>query len=240
MATLNTNARMSAVGATSTFPRTAISVSAISGKNNSPLLLVLDQQDARSNYEMWAWVRLFAGAKIPATAGPAVGSAQIEADSTQFLFSPSKAMAAYVEALNKPDSANGKAFPDDGLRKLVASERAVASQVKDAGSITVNVSAGNDGFRGLVTSDNGAIAVGSLSFTTTYQRTSAKSTITVSEQLAAYMGGNKEVTSKVMATYEAMVAFYLPPKGAKAKVPTALGTGVVLTSVTRDDSNPPK
>ena len=37
-----------------------------------------------------------------------------------------------------------------------------------------------------------------------------------------------------------MVAFYLPPKGAKAKVPTALGTGVVLTSVTRDDSNPPK
>ena len=62
-----------------------------------------------------------------------------------------------MEALNKPDSANGKAFPDDGLRKLVASERAVASQVKDAGSITVSVSAGNDGFRGLVTSDNGLL-----------------------------------------------------------------------------------
>ena len=101
-----------AVGLTKDFPRTAMTITEKDPSIGVPYLYVLDQGTARDNMRMWAWIRLFAGAKVPATATALKGSEQIDADSTGLVATPAEVLASYVDALNDPNGANGKAFEE--------------------------------------------------------------------------------------------------------------------------------
>ena len=224
------------VGQTVGFPRNAAAAS----EGASPSLISLEQNSARDQFKVWAWVQGFSEKKnIPVlTKQSAQRAKQVTADSTGLVSTPKAALDAYVDALNHPDGENGKAFPDDNLRQKVQSAR--TTDLRSLGEVTVTATAGKDGFQGLQLEDGdgGALVFTTLTYTVVYKRTVDGSDLTLQGDVAALMGGNQKIVGTVTATYDSMVAFSIPKEGSKDKV-AVLGAETALMKVDRDDSKTP-
>jgi len=224
------------VGQTAGFPRNAAAAS----EGASPSLISLEQNSARDQFKVWAWVQGFSEKKnIPVlTKQSAQRAKQVTADSAGLVTTPKAALDAYVDALNHPDGENGKAFPDDNLRQKVQSAR--TTDLRSLGEVTVTATAGKDGFQGLQLEDGdgGALVFTTLTYTVVYKRTVDGSDLTLQGDVAAHMGGNQKIVGTVTATYDSMVAFSIPKEGSKDKV-AVLGAETALMKVDRDDSKTP-
>ena len=224
------------VGQTVGFPRNAAAAS----EGASPSLISLEQNSARDQFKVWAWVQGFAAqASIPVlTKQSAQRAKQVTADSTGLVSTPKAALDAYIDALNHPDGENGKAFPDDLLRQKVQAAR--TTNLSSLGEVTVTATAGQDGFQGLQMEegDGGALVFTTLTYTVVYKRTVDGSDLTLQGDVAALMGGNQKIVGTVTATYDSMVAFSIPKEGSKDKV-AVLGAETALIKVDRDDSKTP-
>ena len=224
------------VGQTVGFPRNAAAAS----EGASPSLISLEQNSARDQFKVWAWVQGFSEKKnIPVlTKQSAQRAKQVTADSTGLVSTPKAALDAYVDALNHPDGENGKAFPDDLLRQKVQAAR--TTNLSSLGEVTVTATAGKDGFQGLQMEegDGGAVVFTTLTYTVVYKRTVDGSDLTLQGDVAALMGGNQKIVGTVTATYDSMVAFSIPKEGSKDKV-AVLGAETALIKVDRDDSKTP-
>ena len=230
------------VGRATGFPRIALTVTETAEGDDVPYLLALTQDAARDNFELWAWVRPFAGVEVPATATASVGSEQVDEDDdgledvNGLAATPQEVLDSYVDALNNPDGDNGAVFADDLLRQQLGSLR--SKDVSSAGEIAVTARAGSDGFRGLRTTDNGAIVLTTLSYDVVYKRTVAKSTLKMLPEVAYLLGTGTEITREVTSTYDVMVAFSIPSAGSGSQV-VVLGRSAVLASASKDDSKSP-
>ena len=231
-----TTSEAGTAGRETEFPRVALTVTGIAEGDDVPYLLAMSQDSARDNFELWAWVRPFAGVEVPATATATVGSDQVDADSDGLVSTPQEVLDAYVDALNNPDGDNGKAFADDLLRQQLASLR--SKDVSAAGEIKVSARSGSDGFRGLRSSNNGAIVFTTLSYDVVYKRTVAKSTLKMLPEVASLLGSGPEITGEVTSTYDVMVAFSIPPVDSNSQA-VVLGRSAVLASASKDDSQSP-
>ena len=224
------------VGQTVGFPRNAAAAS----EGASPSLISLEQNSARDQFKVWAWVQGFSEKKnIPVlTKQSAQRAKQVTADSTGLVSTPKAALDAYIDALNHPDGENGKAFPDDLLRQKVQAAR--TTNLSSLGEVTVTATAGKDGFQGLQMEegDGGALVFTTLTYTVVYKRTVDGSDLTLQGDVAALMGGNQKIVGTVTATYDSMVAFSIPKEGSKDKV-AVLGAETALIKVDRDDSKTP-
>ena len=224
------------VGQTVGFPRNAAAAS----EGASPSLISLEQNSARDQFKVWAWVQGFSEKKnIPVlTKQSAQRAKQVTADSTGLVSTPKAALDAYVDALNHPDGQNGKAFPDDLLRQKVQAAR--TTNLSSLGEVTVTATAGKDGFQGLQMEegDGGALVFTTLTYTVVYKRTVDGSDLTLQGDVAALMGGNQKIVGTVTATYDSMVAFSIPKEGRNDKV-AVLGAETALIKVDRDDSKTP-
>ena len=224
------------VGQTVGFPRNAAAAS----EGASPSLISLEQNSARDQFKVWAWVQGFSEKKnIPVlTKQSAQRAKQVTADSTGLVSTPKAALDAYVDALNHPDGQNGKAFPDDLLRQKVQAAR--TTNLSSLGEVTVTATAGKDGLQGLQMEegDGGALVFTTLTYTVVYKRTVDGSDLTLQGDVAALMGGNQKIVGTVTATYDSMVAFSIPKEGSKDKV-AVLGAETALIKVDRDDSKTP-
>ena len=224
------------VGQTAGFPRNAAAAS----EGASPSLISLEQNSARDQFKVWAWVQGFSEKKnIPVlTKQSAQRAKQVTADSAGLVTTPKAALDAYVDALNHPDGENGKAFPDDLLRQKVQAAR--TTNLSSLGEVTVTATAGKDGFQGLQMEegDGGALVFTTLTYTVVYKRTVDGSDLTLQGDVAAHMGGNQKIVGTVTATYDSMVAFSIPKEGSKDKV-AVLGAETALIKVDRDDSKTP-
>ena len=224
------------VGQTVGFPRNAAAAS----EGASPSLISLEQNSARDQFKVWAWVQGFSEKKnIPVlTKQSAQRAKQVTADSAGLVTTPKAALDAYVDALNHPEGENGKAFPDDLLRQKVQAAR--TTNLSSLGEVTVTATAGKDGFQGLQMEegDGGALVFTTLTYTVVYKRTVDGSDLTLQGDVAALMGGNQKIVGTVTATYDSMVAFSIPKEGSGGKV-TVLGAETALMKVDRDDSKTP-
>ena len=224
------------VGQTAGFPRNAAAAS----EGASPSLISLEQNSARDQFKVWAWVQGFSEKKnIPVlTKQSAQRAKQVTADSAGLVTTPKAALDAYVDALNHPEGENGKAFPDDLLRQKVQAAR--TTNLSSLGEVTVTATAGKDGFQGLQMEegDGGALVFTTLTYTVVYKRTVDGSDLTLQGDVAALMGGNQKIVGTVTATYDSMVAFSIPKEGSKDKV-AVLGAETSLMKVDRDDSKTP-
>ena len=174
-------------------------------EGEAPYLLILTQDDARNPYQMWGWARLSGQSQVPTTSTTVVGSESVSADATGLVATPQEVLDAYIDALNNPTGENGTAFADDTLRQRIAAERAI--DLGGMGTVTVTAAAGSDGFKGLRTTANGALVMTTVTFSTVYRNTVARSTITVGGTVAKMLGDNASVVGTVTVTYDAMVAF---------------------------------
>ena len=233
--TFITTSQMEAVGLTADFPRTALVVTEPAAEGQAPYLLILTQDDARSPYQMWGWVWL-KQSRVPTTSAIKVGSESVPADATGLVATPQEVLDAYLDALNNPTGENGTAFANDKVRDTIANYRAI--NLGGMGTMTVTAAAGSDGFKGLRTNANGALVMTTLTFSSVYRNTVARSTITVGDTVAKMLGGNASVVGTVTATYDAMVAFAIPSasEGGQSAV---VGVELTLSKAERDDSQAP-
>ena len=233
---MSTTIQGGGVGQTVGFPRNAAAAS----EGASPSLISLEQNSARDQFKVWAWVQGFSEKKnIPVlTKQSAQRAKQVTADSAGLVTTPKAALDAYVDALNHPEGENGKAFPDDLLRQKVQAAR--TTNLSSLGEVTVTATAGKDGFQGLQMEegDGGALVFTTLTYTVVYKRTVDGSDLTLQGDVAALMGGNQKIVGTVTATYDSMVAFSIPKEGSKDKV-AVLGAETALMKVDRDDSKTP-
>ena len=179
------------MGLTTTFPRTALTVTQTDTTNTVPYLLTLTQESPRDDYELWGWARLFAGVEVPSTTTASVGSEQVDVQSTGLVKTPQEVLEAYIDALNAPDGENGALFADDPVRQSVAAAR--ATDVAAAGEVSVSASAGTDGFKGLRTTEGGAIVTTTLSYSTVYKKTVAGATFNLGGTVGTLLGSDTEV-----------------------------------------------
>ena len=233
---MSTTIQGGGVGQTVGFPRNAAAAS----EGASPSLISLEQNSARDQFKVWAWVQGFSEKKnIPVlTKQSAQRAKQVTADSAGLVTTPKAALDAYVDALNHPEGENGKAFPDDLLRQKVQAAR--TTNLSSLGEVTVTATAGKDGFQGLQMEegDGGALVFTTLTYTVVYKRTVDGSDLTLQGDVAALMGDNQKIVGTVTATYDSMVAFSIPKEGSKDKV-AVLGAETALMKVDRDDSKTP-
>ena len=224
------------VGQTVGFPRNAAAAS----EGASPSILSMEQNSARDQFKVWAWVQGFSEQKnIPVlTKQSAQRAKQVTADSTGLVATPKAILDAYVDALNNPEGENGKAFPDDLLRQKIQAAR--TTNLSSLGEVTVTAAPGQDGFQGLQLEegDGGALVFTTLTYTVVYKRTVDGSDLTLQGDVAALMGDNQKIVGTVTATYDSMVAFAIPKEGSGEKA-AILGAETALIKVDRDDSQTP-
>ena len=234
--TFITTSQAGVAGLTTDFPRTALVVTEPAAEGEAPYLLILTQDDARNPYQMWGWARLSGQSQVPTTSTTVVGSESVSADATGLVATPQEVLDAYIDALNNPTGENGTAFADDTLRQRIAAERAI--DLGGMGTVTVTAAAGSDGFKGLRTTANGALVMTTVTFSTVYRNTVARSTITVGGTVAKMLGGNASVVGTVTVTYDAMVAFSIP-SASEGGQSTVIGLDLVPAKAERDDSQAP-
>ena len=234
--TFVTTSQAGVAGLTTDFPRTALVVTEPAAEGEAPYLLILTQDDARNPYQMWGWARLSGQSQVPTTSTTVVGSESVSADATGLVATPQEVLDAYIDALNNPTGENGTAFADDTLRQRIAAERAI--DLGGMGTVTVTAAAGSDGFKGLRTTANGALVMTTVTFSTVYRNTVARSTITVGGTVAKMLGDNASVVGTVTVTYDAMVAFSIP-SASEGGQSTVIGLDLVPAKAERDDSQAP-
>ena len=234
--TFITTSQAGVAGLTTDFPRTALVVTEPAAEGQAPYLLILTQDDARSHYQLWGWAPLRLS-QVPTTPGIKVGSESVSADATGLVATPQEVLDAYLDALNNPTGENGTAFADDLLRQKIASDRSI--DLGGMGTMTVTAAAGSDGFKGLRTTANGALAMTTVTFSTVYRNTVARSTINVTDPaIVKMLGDNASVVGTVTATYDAMVAFSIP-SASEGGQSVVVGVDRTLSKAERDDSQAP-
>ena len=215
---------------TDAWPRPVMVVTEPPADLQPPLLLTLQQDDPRAQYRLWAWVRLFPGVEMPATAQPQLGSAVVAPDSDVLTVPPGEVIGQYVDLLTNGDTSTfAAAFAEDPLRVGIAATRdAYGTVVGENGTLAETYQAIPSGQVAMATADGGAIVVGGFRTVTTITLT--ESTLNIGDQTAALLGKTSVRTNLAM-TWLSMVAFAVPPAGSTEPV-RMLGAEHSLVGVT--------
>lgn len=235
---LTMDTQVDVVAATEDFPRAAVSVSQIPEGGNLPILTVLRQEHARSQYMLWGWVELLPGVEMPPTATPETGSPAVPADAEGLVLSPEQTVAAFAERLNDPQAESADLFGEDRFTEdYRAFVTDLDTSIEAAGEASASAEAGPHGTGALGTVNGGAIVVGTVTWDLTIRKTVEGSTLRMGARFGALLGDDTEVRGTVTGRYLATVAFYVPPAGAGEI--EVLGASEALTEVTRDDEAAP-
>jgi hypothetical protein len=237
---ITTVPQVSAVAATEAFPRPTFVITQVPEGANLPLLLALEQSEARDQYKLWGWVTLFPGIETPAMSHPDAGSAVVPPDADTLVVPPGEVVERYVDTLNNSDSEYKDQFAEDPYKETSRTTTTELDKaIEAAGEASISAAAGDDGPLSLATADGGAIVVGELRSTLTLRRTVAGSELTAGGSLGALLGSNKQVVGSVSGVSDVLMAFYVPPADAEEKAIRPLGATTVLMEVTRDDAAAP-
>ncbi|GAA2524954.1 hypothetical protein GCM10010407_13830 [Rarobacter incanus] len=215
-----------AITTTQTWPRASFVVTVQPEDLQPQRLVVFTQEDARHNYELWGWARLFPGVNLQISS-----PAQDAADSTGLATPIDDAVSDYVDVLNKgTGSTYADQFESDALRTAIETRRSeLGSALKKVkGTFSYQVSAPKDAQRfAWRTADGGAIVIVPLSATETAKAPKG-ATITPDATTKALLGG-ATVKNSLIVDRQLVVALTIPPTGSTDKM-QAVGAENVRTS----------
>lgn len=226
-----------AVTNSSQWPRAIVNIRQ-ADTSQLPVIEMLVQNDARSEYSLVAWARMLGGTSLTT---PAVtkGSAYVTNDTEGFVMTPGDAAQAYVDMLNASLSSNENFASDEFTSKYLDTASALNSSLAAAGNVTASASLTDNPVSGVVLEDGSALVATTFSYTLTYSRTVAGSTMRLGGQTATMNAGDDDsVKGTAVATYVATVMMNIPSseQGGVARI---IGAERVLESVTMDESTNP-
>lgn len=229
---LTTASQVEAVAATDEWPRSAVVISHVPDDANLPLLLVLTQADARSQYQLWFWTSLLPGVQTPSIANVETGSPQLAPDAEGLLLSPLETVAGYAELLADPDGARAAQFGPDPFREgYVSMIQALRETVEVAGEVAEDYAVRDGSVVALQAVDGGAVVVGVIEATLTITKTVEGGSLEAGGDIGLLMGESADIEGSAEAHYLIPVAFSVPPAGSEEPV-TVLGASHVLADVT--------
>ncbi|GAA1709113.1 hypothetical protein GCM10009809_01700 [Isoptericola hypogeus] len=221
---------------TETWPRTSFSITEQTEDFLTPRLVALDQDSARGEYRMWAWVQLIPKVVMPAFADTGIGSEAVAADDDSLVATPADALAQYADLVTlgseKSSFAKGFELPEGDLVSRVQTDAKNVRETpgfEDAdGEYSVKFGARKGEVRAVRTADGGALVMGVLD---------GKSSLTVEEggevppftETQEALLGDVDPTNELEVGYTDMVALYVPAKGSDEKM-RALGYSHVATA----------
>ncbi|MGK9147345.1 hypothetical protein KXS11_06955 [Plantibacter flavus] len=212
--------------ATDAWPRTVMT--AIQDKSDetvSPTVLVMTQEDARSNYQVVYAEKLLEGARLENVAPATIGAASVPPDSKLLVLPPEQIAAAYADIITNGDASSfAGLFDADGdvFRTQVAADRVTkAANLPTTASIAFSAAAGNGPNVALATNDSGAIVAVNVHEGETVTVVTAGATVKPSGAVAA-LSGITESAKGTQATYGDQLLFYVPAVNSGEKI-TLLG-----------------
>ena len=218
--------------ASSDWPRSVMVVTDEAGDEALPQMLVLQQNDPRSNYKLLYNVRLMPGAKIPEVASPDVGAIPVDADSLFLKLSPKDIPAAYGDLINNGQSSLSAGLFDveaDEFYKQVSSSQKTQAQTLTTGKIVFTHALGGATVVSLSTSEGGALVAVYMTDTYTIRPVRAGSAVAVAGQEKLLLGS--EGSSRgVRSVYGDMLLFFVPALAGESQL-RLLGVTQGLISV---------
>ncbi len=219
------------------WPRAILNIRQASA-SDLPVVEILVQDDARSTYSLVAWCRMLGGTSVTI---PSIdeGSAYVSNDSAGFTMTPAEALSAYVDMLNAGQASNEKFATDEFTANYLDTAKTLASSLQAAGSVTANAQVADYPISGVVLQDGSALVAANFTYTLTYARTVAGSTMRLGGQTATMNAGDEDVVKgSATATYVATVLIDIP-SAAQGGVARIVGADRVIESVTTDESSNP-
>ncbi|MFC7880193.1 hypothetical protein [Isoptericola sp. NPDC057391] len=218
------------------WPRTSFSITTSTEDLETPRLVAFEQESARADYKMWAWVQLIPGQSMPYFADSAVGSAAVAGDDDSLAATPADALAQYADLVTlgakKSSFAKGFELPDGDLVSAVAADAAAWKEVpgfEESGTkYTQKYVARKGEVRAVRTADGGALVMGVLDGRTKVEAEDEAKVPALSETQKALLG-DAEQTNVLTTRYTDMVALYVPAKGSDEKI-RPLGYSHVATA----------
>lgn len=232
---LTTRDEVAIVSAAAEWPRSVFVVTEIPDEANTPLLIGLRQEDPRSPYQMFSWVRLLPGVTMPPTEIAEMGSTPVDPEDDSFLTSPAQALENYADLLTEGDDSEfADQFAEEPFRELVQQEaNNLAENVEAAGEFSHETTVQDEHTHAIGTADGGVITIGAMRTQQTFTKTEDGGEIEVGGQLAALSEADGEVNQSLQGTYHVMVALYVPAEQEDAQI-TVLGVERVLGSVSEE------
>ncbi|MEV7648110.1 hypothetical protein [Arthrobacter sp. NPDC089319] len=205
----------SMVSTSAEWPRTVVAVT--EGEDNPvPQVIVLTQQDPRSNYRMMGAMQMLPGTTFPQVSTESSGTPAVPLDAEDgLLYSPQAAVKMVAENLDSGKHQNkiGKNTFSDQIQKIQK------DQVKSnkSADISFRRSVDNKSLSALRTADGGAVVFGHIRSVTRSVPAEAGATVELSPEFAA-LAGEDSTTEGVDVTYSEAVFLRVPPAGSDEKL----------------------
>ena len=223
--------RFNLPAATSSWPRVAMAVTDEDGDTALPQMIVLQQENPRSNYKVWFTIRLMPGAEIPAVPSSDTGGIPVDAASLFLKVAPNKLPIAFGDLLNLGQaSLSAQLFDLDNefYRQVSQAQKDQATKLNNA-NITYAHLLGDPNVISMATSDGGALVAVYQLDRYTIKPKRANSAVAVGAQEKLLLGATGS-TRGVRSVYGDMLFFYVPPADGNAKI-VLLGATQGLISV---------
>lgn len=224
--------------ASESWPRVLL-VGSAAAQDKPAVVFLFTQDSAQSDYMLQNWVRAVGGNSVQ---GVAVedGTKALAPDAKGFRMTPQQALETYINFLNSPDNAEYQVFDDNTFAPRYREDLTKLNDaVAAAGNVTATAAVSADyPVTAVALATGEALVASSFTYTHTYQRTVAGSTMSVGGTPAAYMD-NPSVVGKVTVQYLVNIFFTIPSAGSTDPV-RIVGSERVITSVASDDSAKPE
>ena len=202
-----------------------------------PVLQVYVQDSARSDYRLTNYARLLGGTQL--TLPPVgTGSAYVTGDSEGFTVSPDAALTQYITMLNSGTQDTSQFVADEFTKQTLQQVTDLNSSVSAAGSVTMAASATDYPISGLVLQDGSALVAANLTYTLTYQRTVAGSTMNLGGTTASLSKDGTTVEGTATVDYIETVIMRIPSQKAGGNV-QIVGGDRSIVKVALDPSTSP-
>lgn len=206
------------VGQAGAFPHYAMSVSGPQG-GQSLHVFAFVQSQARANYALWGWVKLFPKVKFPSTYKPEVASPNIQPNSGDYVMKPGAVAQNYLDVLVDPNHKSKDLFDLslDSFNGTFQSRKAQYAQLTQDNvglQFSLNPSVAEDGIVALGTADKDALVMTTLNYSMTM--TSDKK-LEISALAQAYTG-KSTAGSTLVENHKVTLLFRVPSKGSGQKV----------------------
>ncbi len=234
---LNLTPQLVTVTNSTEWPRVVLDV-AVPEEGSLPHAFFYVQENPRSGYRLENWMRLLGDTEFTAYEA-AVGSPYLPADSPGFIVTPKEAVQQYVDMLNAGTVGSDTFAIDEFTKTYYDDAELLNSSVEAAGTVTAQASTGDFPITSIATKQGTALVASAFTYSHTYDRTIARSTMKLGGSAALLAGENTSVTGTVTATYIVTILIEIPPEGSSQKA-HIVGAERSIHSVSRDDNAKPE
>lgn len=202
------------------WPRSVFSITTTTQDQQSKRLMVMNQENARSNYKLWGVVRLFEGAKLPKFAIPSIGADMGFPDDSGLAAKPQAVVDEYADVLQKgKQSKYASQFSDDHFRQDLdkLSETVAQGMERNKGTQTQTFAPVKGQIQVMRSSDGGDLVVAQINSEWTRAAGEGRESQPASDAERALFGQGK-ATSTMRVMYVNVVAFYVPSAQSNEKI----------------------